>query len=117
MSNYSLLINIGPGDTVRNIHALGYNSTSIKIRWSPPYLPYGTISYRLYQWNTNDSRNATNMISFLLYDGNQTSYDSANLDKDKLYYYQVVPYNIKYSLDGPSSLIINGTTHEDSKCD
>ena len=114
-SNYSVLINIGPGDAVKNLYALGYNSTSIKIRWDPPSLPYGIISYRLYQWNANDTQNITNLMSDLIYDGNLTSYISASLDKDQLYYYQVIPYNIKYDLNGPSSIIINGTTHEDSK--
>ena len=78
-------------------------------------MPYGVISYRLYQWKANNTQEITNTTSVLLYDGNKISYDSTSLDKDQTYYYQVIPYNIKYSLNGPSSQLINGTTHEDSK--
>ena len=106
---------IDPGDTVRNLYALGYNSTSVRIRWDPPSLPNGIISYRLYQWKANNTQKINNTTLALLYDGNHTSYDSKRLDKDQTYFYQVVPYNIKYNLDGPSSELINATTHEDSK--
>ena len=77
-------------------------------------MPNGRIKYLLYQW-IDYPVIASNNASAIIYDGENTSFDSKNLEENQNYYYQVVPYNIKYKLTGPGSIIINGTTHEDGK--
>lgn len=78
-------------------------------------MPNGLINYRLYQRNTSFDFDASNITSALVYDGGRTIFDSSNLEENHLYFYLVIPYNIKYDLVGPASILINGTTQEDSK--
>ena len=108
------LLYLDPGNSVTNLYAVVYNSTTIRITWMPPSKPYGHIKYRLYQQNTSFPVNIVNIESALVYDGGSTTFDSSNLEENHVYYFLVIPYNIKYKLDGPKSFT-NGTTHEDGK--
>lgn len=95
-------------------YALGYNSTSIKITWQPPKSPNGIVGYRVYQWGPNDENKFLNN-SILIYNGLNTLAYATNLEQDRVYWYQIIPYNLKYGYIGIPSKIINGTSHEDGK--
>ncbi|RDD37102.1 Protein sidekick-2, partial [Trichoplax sp. H2] len=103
-----------PASSVRNPYALGYNSTSIKIVWQPPNIQNGILAYRVYQWISNSSTNGTIDNSTLIYDGLETEIYSINLHESHTYFYQIIPYNIKYGYNGIASDIINATSHEDA---
>ena len=112
--NHLKLFIIAPGNSVNNFYALGYNATTIQIQWDPPSLPYGNVAYKLYQWKFYNSSTATGSNA-LIYDGKDTIFNSPGLDENHMYFYQIIPYNIKYTLNGPKSMIFNATTHEDGK--
>ncbi|EDV20538.1 uncharacterized protein TRIADDRAFT_61038 [Trichoplax adhaerens] len=94
--------------------ALGYNSSSIQINWKPPVITNGILGYRVYQWRSNQTIK-TLKNSVLVYDGRSFQASATNLEADHLYYYQIIPYNIKYGYLGIASEFMNGTSHEDGK--
>ncbi|EDV24870.1 uncharacterized protein TRIADDRAFT_56233 [Trichoplax adhaerens] len=95
-----------PKGQVQNLHALGYNLTTIKITWKPPRYPNGKIGYLVYQWSIYPINGTDTRLNFL-YNGTDTYTYTYGLLRNSTRYYQVIPYNIKYSLF--DSDIVNGT--------
>ncbi|RDD47522.1 Hemicentin-1 [Trichoplax sp. H2] len=100
-----------PGDSVAKFLAIAYNSTCILLEWASPQAVNGVMEYRLYQWKQfyAEQTNSSDMI----YLGPNTHYYSCGLQENQIYFFQTIPYNVKYHLDGPKSIIINATTEED----
>ena len=113
---------IAPKGSVTSFIATAYNSTCIKLEWKLPAVPNGVTGYKIYQWdglypaqvgNTSFHDQTANIV---LRD-QILRYSICTLRQNQIYFYQIIPYNIKYHLDGPASQIINATTKEDRKTD
>ena len=109
---------IAPEGSVTNFIATAYNSTCIKLEWKSPAVPNGVIGYKIYQWKGQVGNSSLHyQTANIVLRGQVLRYSVCALRQNQMYFYQIIPYNIEYHLDGPGSQIINATTEEDRKID
>lgn len=111
---------IAPEGSIIGFIATAYNSTCIKLEWKSPAIPNGVIGYKIYQWEGLYPEQVGNssiryQVINIVHRGQIIQYSPCELRENQMYFYQIIPYNIKYYLDGPGSEIVNATTKEDRK--